>query len=147
MMEAVAAGEKEFTGIVRFEERLKSLAAHGEVLPWTLLSDGVYQVTLAVEEHKPMQESALGDLSGASLCSKIVCRSGRMHLSCMSRLGRQDAPVITLRPGNYLVSVERRDEVERARSGGVTQASVRSSLSDWSVRFMPLIDELQAVAA
>lgn len=133
-LEAVAAGEREFDGVSRFHERLAKLAARGELLPWTFLTSGVYQAALIWDDRAPSQPRHLEDIGASTLQARIYCRSGKLRLSCLSRLGHPEPPIIELRPGDYMVTLERNEEQERAHAGLMTVAAYgRPMAADWLV--------------
>lgn len=91
-----------------FNDLLTAMAREGQLLPWTLLFDGVFRVSVELGEDVPM---ATGDLGSPVATADLVCPTGRLVVACLGRLGETCPPVIQLDPGVYRVTLKR-DETQ-----------------------------------
>ena len=93
-----------------FNQLLLDRAAQGQLLSWTLLFDGVFRAVIKVA--KPTTSGyqdcdPINSLGSNLLVANLVFPSGRLILSCLSRLGKGEAAILTVEPGEYRVTVIR----------------------------------------
>ncbi|KQV52910.1 hypothetical protein ASC95_08950 [Pelomonas sp. Root1217] len=103
-------GREDFERLFIFNDALMSLTRQGQLLPWTLLFDGVYRVAVEMGEVEPL--AALADVGSPTTSVDLVCPSGRLVIACLSTLGEAHQPFIEVRPGVHRVMLERDEEQE-----------------------------------
>jgi len=110
---AKLAGKDEFLGLFIFNDQLMRSADRGELLSWTLLLDGVFRAVARVDLQLPTSSRSSPENLGSSvLAANLVCPTGRLIITCLSKLGEPQPPFLVLEPGIYRVSLERNETEE-----------------------------------
>ena len=106
-------GLEEHHSLVIFNEQLMSASAKGEALSWTLLFDGIFKAHLKIGDDILKETiTEIRNLGENSIVCDLECPSGRIMISCLSRMGRPCRPIAVVSPGNYRVSVNRNEDLE-----------------------------------
>ncbi len=100
------------------ERQLIACARRGELLAWSLPANGVFK---AAVEYAPA--IAQGRNEGFHLedvmphTADLLCGSGRLRISCLSRLGVPLSECVQVEPGAYRVSLLRNEQEEIKHQG------------------------------
>lgn len=121
-----------------FNGRLIDRARRGELLAWTLLFDGVFRAVVEVEPEAPASALTV-DEGGLPTAADLVCPSGRLALSCLSRLGHPPPAVVIVEPGTYRATLRRDDAAESAHAFLEGQSAYPEGEGpDWRLRLQRL---------
>ncbi|WP_394781355.1 hypothetical protein [Undibacterium sp.] len=101
------------------ERQLISCASRGELLAWSLPFNGVFK--MAVEYAPPVPQHRNDGLHLEDVLphtADLVCSSGRLRISCVSKLGaRLPDAQLSVEPGDYRVSLLRNEQQEALHQG------------------------------
>lgn len=87
-----------------FNDSLIKRSDRGELLPWTLLFDGVFRAQVQMDTPLVPPASALRSkksLGAPFQQADLHCRTGRLLLLCMSQVGQRNTPILDIEPGVY----------------------------------------------
>lgn len=95
-----------------FNGYLMEHARRGELLPWTLLLDGVFNCDAQVAPSAPQPAAPIQNLGLDELAGVLKVPSGRLVVSCLGDLGKRHSPILHVDPGGYHVAIRRISERE-----------------------------------
>ncbi|MFZ6645189.1 hypothetical protein ACO0LO_05690 [Undibacterium sp. TJN25] len=101
------------------ERQLISCASRGELLAWALPFNGTFKV--AIEYAPPLLQDRNDGLHLEDVLphtADLVCPSGRLKISCVSKLGVPlPTAAVSVEPGAYRVSLLRNEQQEALHFG------------------------------
>ena len=132
---ALQEGMEDFFSLFIFNDRLMHAASQGALLSWTLLFDGVFRAEAQVTPQLQAQATETGHLGSSVFAGTLACPTGRLIVTCLSRLGELHQPIIEVEPGVYQVVVERDEDAEFEHSHIESLARYPVGLDpDWSIK-------------
>ena len=136
--------QEEFYGLFHFNEKLLALANQGHLISWTLLFDGVFRVMVEVESQCRSTSAPLVNLGAPFVESTIICPTGQLVISCLSKLGETQHSFCKVEPGIYYIAVERNDAAELEHAFLQSPSEYPSNGGpDWLIRLQPLSGQVQ----
>lgn len=109
---ALETKQDEVWSLFIFNDQLLDAAKQGNLLAWTLLFDGVFQVDVQLVPQAALPSSEVDNLGANALWGTLVCPTGKMIVACLSRLGEPQTPMMEVEPGTYQVVLERNADAE-----------------------------------
>ncbi len=100
------------------DRQLIACARRGELLAWSLPFNGVFRA--AIEHAPPLQQSRNEGFHVEDVLphtADLVCTSGRLRISCLSKLGAPLSVAVSLEPGAYRVFLLRNEQEEIKHQG------------------------------
>lgn len=116
--ELVSRATEERLAPYYLDKRLIACAWRGEMLAWSLPLNGVFKIAL---EFAPALRQ--GRNEGFHLedvlphTADLTCRSGRLRISCISKLGVVAPVIASVQPGDYRISLLRNEQEEGKHQG------------------------------
>jgi len=132
-------GLDECFGLFTFNDRLMHSANRGELLAWTLLLDGVFRAVATVESDASDSTQESKHFGSNLLSGTLACPTGRLILTCLSRLGVKQSPFLVLEPSLYRIQLERDESQEFEHCGLEGAASYPAGHGpDWQLQLQRL---------
>lgn len=123
----------------RHRQMLQSVKQR-DLIVWTLALEGTYRaVAEIVAPEVALELRPAEDPVGAALGADLVCPTGRLVVTCLSRLGEPQRPLIVLDPGIYRIVLDR--DLDQEAQGGMAEITGRhpkGGRPDWRLRFQRL---------
>ncbi len=127
-----------------FNEYLMDCARRGELLPWMLLLDGVFECDAQLAHNMLSRSARIESLGNGHIAATLRVPSGRLVVSCLGDLGKATEPILRVDPGTYYVSFTRNGEAESKHWSINSEADyLRGESPDWVIRVSRADDERQ----
>lgn len=112
-------------------------ARRGDLLPWSLLLDGIFECDAKATTSGAEQFAPIQNLGVDGLTTKLHLPSGRLIVSCLADLGKSREPILRVEPGEYLVAFQRDGDVESSHWFAESESDYQpASQPDWQLRLV-----------
>jgi hypothetical protein len=118
-----------------FNQYLMDCARRGELLPWGLLLDGMFECDTQLTNSTVSPPEHIDSLGNDHIAATLRLPSGRLVVSCLGDLGKGREPILRIEPGVYHVALTRNSEIESKHWGINEEADYSPGESpDWVIR-------------